>query len=57
MSLLDSVMGELTEQGIDIRLVVHPIFTVERDALGTLVGFRGESWSLPPLACLESASR
>src|SRR2546426_4470281 len=40
--LLDSVMAELTEQGIDIRLVVHPIFTVERDAIGTLVGFRGE---------------
>jgi glutamate dehydrogenase len=40
--LLDSVMGELTEQGVDVRLVLHPIFTVERDQGGGLVGFRGE---------------
>jgi glutamate dehydrogenase len=40
--LLDSVMGELTEQGLDIRLVVHPIFSVERDRRGTLVGFHGD---------------
>ena len=40
--LLDSVMAELTEQGVDVRLVLHPIFTVERDHSGTLVGFRGD---------------
>jgi len=40
--LLDSVMSELAEQGIDVRLVVHPIFAIERDAGGSLVGFRGE---------------
>jgi glutamate dehydrogenase len=40
--LLDSVMGELTEQGVDVRLVLHPIFTVERDHAGSLVGFRGD---------------
>src|SRR6266571_2971082 len=40
--LLDSAMGELTEQGIEIRLVVHPIFTIERDNAGSLIGFRGE---------------
>jgi glutamate dehydrogenase len=40
--LLDSVMAELTEQGLDVRLVLHPIFTVERDRAGTLVGFRGD---------------
>src|SRR5438093_716294 len=34
--LLDSVMGELTERGIDIRLVAHPILAVERDAKGQL---------------------
>ena len=34
--LLDLVLAELTEQGVDIRLVVHPIFTVERDARGNL---------------------
>jgi glutamate dehydrogenase len=40
--LLDSVMGELTTQGIDVRFVLHPIFTVERDHTGALTGFRGE---------------
>ena len=40
--LLDSVMGELTEQGLDVRLVLHPIFTVERDHTGALIGFRGD---------------
>ena len=29
--LVDSVMGELTERGLDVRLVAHPIFAVERD--------------------------
>src|SRR3954470_5417475 len=40
--LLDSVMGELAEQGLDVRLVVHPILSVERNHAGALVGFRGE---------------
>ena len=40
--LLDSVMGELADQGVDVRLVLHPIFTVERDHVGSLVGFRGD---------------
>src|SRR5262245_45292021 len=40
--LLDSVMNELTEQGVEIRLVIHPIFSIERDPAGCLVGFRGE---------------
>src|SRR5437868_7553888 len=40
--LLDSVMAELTQQGVDVRLVLHPIFTVERDHAGTLIGFRGD---------------
>ena len=29
--LVDSVMAELTDRNIDIRLVVHPIVTVQRD--------------------------
>ena len=41
--LLDSIMNELTELGIEVRLVVHPIFTVERDNAGTLIGFRGDA--------------
>jgi glutamate dehydrogenase len=40
--LLDSIMGELTEQGVDVRFVLHPVFTVERDAAGSLAAFRGE---------------
>ena len=35
-------MAELTEQGLDVRLVLHPIFTVERDHTGALIGFRGD---------------
>ncbi len=34
--LLDSVMGELTERGLAVRLVVHPILAVERDKSGRL---------------------
>jgi glutamate dehydrogenase len=41
--LLDSIMSELAELGIEIRLVVHPIFTIERDNSGSLIGFRGEA--------------
>jgi len=41
--LLDSIMGELTELGIEVRLVVHPIFTIERDNAGSLIGFRGDA--------------
>ena len=40
--LLDSVLGELAEQGMDVRLVAHPIVTVERDAAGVLLGFGRE---------------
>ena len=41
--LLDSVLAELNERGIEVRLVVHPVFTVERDQGGVLFAFRGES--------------
>src|SRR6266568_8443164 len=34
--LVDSVMGELTERGLDIRLVAHPIVAAERDKSGQL---------------------
>jgi glutamate dehydrogenase len=39
--LVDSVLGELSERGLDLRLVVHPVFTVERDDAGRLTAFRG----------------
>ncbi|HEV3396346.1 MAG TPA: NAD-glutamate dehydrogenase domain-containing protein, partial [Xanthobacteraceae bacterium] len=41
--LLDSIMNELADLGIEVRLVVHPIFTIERDNSGTLIGFRGDA--------------
>ena len=34
--LVDSLMGELTERGIGVRLVAHPIFSVARDGDGNL---------------------
>jgi glutamate dehydrogenase len=34
--LVDSVMAELAERGVDVRLVVHPVFTVARDPEGRL---------------------
>ncbi|MDQ2954031.1 MAG: NAD-glutamate dehydrogenase, partial [Pseudomonadota bacterium] len=34
--LVDSVMGELTERGFAIRLVVHPVFAVRREIAGRL---------------------
>jgi glutamate dehydrogenase len=39
--LVDSVLGELGERGLDIRFLVHPVFTVERDKTGKLGAFRG----------------
>jgi glutamate dehydrogenase len=39
--LVDSVMGELAERGVDVRLVSHPVFSVERDATGRLTAFHG----------------
>ncbi len=44
--LVDSVIGELNERGLAISFLVHPVFLVERNHAGTLVGFeagrRGE---------------
>ena len=39
--LVDSVLGELNERGLDIRLLVHPVFTVERNEAGNLIAYRG----------------
>jgi glutamate dehydrogenase len=35
--LVDSVIGEINQRGIDIRLFVHPVFVVERNSAGSLV--------------------
>src|ERR1700733_4636607 len=39
--LVDSVVGELYQRGLGIRLFVHPVFVVERDLAGRLINFRG----------------
>ncbi len=39
--LVDSVLAALAERGIEVRFVVHPVFSVERDATGRLVAFKG----------------
>ncbi|HEY7665696.1 MAG TPA: NAD-glutamate dehydrogenase [Xanthobacteraceae bacterium] len=39
--LVDSVLAELAELGLDVRLVVHPVFTVKRDRQGRLTAFKG----------------
>src|SRR6266852_2143160 len=36
--LVDSVMGELTEQDVEVRLVAHPVIPVVRDPAGRLTG-------------------
>ena len=38
--LVDSVMGELTDRNLDVELVAHPVFTVERDRAGRLTAFK-----------------
>ncbi|MGB7886995.1 MAG: NAD-glutamate dehydrogenase [Xanthobacteraceae bacterium] len=39
--LVDSVISELNQCGLDISLFVHPVFIVERDLAGRLVNFKG----------------
>ena len=39
--LVNSVLGELGERAADIRLLVHPVFSVERDQAGRLIAFKG----------------
>jgi glutamate dehydrogenase len=43
--LLDSTLAELTERGLEIRFVAHPILAVERDGQGQLIRFVGEALS------------
>jgi glutamate dehydrogenase len=39
--LLDSVMSELATHGVEVRLVVHPVFTVVRNKSGRLTSLGG----------------
>ena len=40
--LVDSVMAELADRGVEVRLVVHPVFAVVRDAAGRLMDVEGQ---------------
>ena len=52
--LVDSVLGELADRGLDVRLVVHPVFGVERDAAGRLDRLR--RGRTPPARCARASS-
>ena len=39
--LVNSVVGELAARGVGIRLLAHPVLTVERDHAGELNAFKG----------------
>ena len=52
--LVDSVMGELAERGLDVRLVVHPVFAAKRDPDGKLASFNGTHLKIAPGAPRES---
>jgi glutamate dehydrogenase len=45
--LVDSVLAELADLGIDVRFVVHPVFAVERDTCGRLTAFKGVAPATP----------
>ena len=40
--LVDSIMGEVQDSGLDVQLMVHPIFNVERDEAGVLISSEAE---------------
>ncbi|MDQ0396341.1 NAD-glutamate dehydrogenase [Labrys monachus] len=41
--LFDSTLAELSERGIEVKLVAHPVLAVERDGEGRLLRFLGEA--------------
>ena len=47
--LVDSVLAELAERGIDVRFVVHPVLAVTRDAAGRLTALK-EAKAAPGMA-------
>ncbi|WP_162913972.1 NAD-glutamate dehydrogenase [Taklimakanibacter lacteus] len=40
--LVDSTIGLLTERGLDVRLALHPVLSVKRDATGKLTGLEAK---------------
>jgi glutamate dehydrogenase len=41
--LLDSTLAEIAEHGLTLRLVAHPILSLDRDTTGAFVELRGEA--------------
>ena len=52
--LVDSVLAELNERGLAVRLVLHPVFGVDRDGAGKLVSVHGSGASAGGNARRES---
>jgi glutamate dehydrogenase len=54
--LVDSVMTELAERALDVRLAVHPVFATARDGDGRLTDLKSQDFkgTLPPGASRES---
>ena len=50
--LVDSVLAELAERGIDVRFVVHPVLAVTRDAAGRLTALK-EAKAAPGMRARE----
>ena len=44
--LLDSTLAEIAEHGLSLRLVAHPILSVDRDPSGAFVALQGEEASV-----------
>ncbi|MFD1697679.1 NAD-glutamate dehydrogenase [Roseibium aestuarii] len=45
--LVDSVMAELQDSRLEVHLVLHPIFSIERDASGKLISATGKKRGAP----------
>ncbi len=53
--LLDSTLAELVEQGLEPKLVAHPILAVARDAEGALVRLAGDASARAPEGTLRES--
>ena len=52
--LLDSTLAELSDQGLDLRLVAHPIFRIARDAEGNCLAVHPDAAAAGATAKRES---
>jgi glutamate dehydrogenase len=52
--LLDSTLAEIADQGLELRLVAHPVVAIERDGLGKLKRLVADAAHAPPTMRRES---